>query len=277
MYLATRIRFRPWKNWQIRWFVRRYGVDLAEARFGNAEDYHDFNSFFTRELRAGARPVDNKDGGVSSPSDGVITQMGTITCDTPVEAKGHGYSHHDLLGGDSALSEEFVGGKFITIYLAPRNYHRVHMPLPGTLREMVRVPGRLLSVNPRAVSLIPDLLTRNERVVSIFDTAYGPIAIAMVGALFVGSIDQIWAGTVRSEPDRQVSRRRYDRPAGPAVALDRAQELGRFNMGSTVVALFANQSIQWRTDLLPGGSVRMGEHVATIPEGYPKNSRGQIP
>ena len=264
MHAATRIRFRPWKNWQIRWFTRKYGVDLSESVLTESVQFPDFNSFFTRALHAWARPISADDGVVVAPADGVVSELGEIDGDTLVQAKGQTYSLSRLLGHAPPGTTGFEGGRFITIYLAPHNYHRVHMPLSGRLREMVHVPGRLFSVNQASTRLVPNLLARNERVASVFDTEAGSMALVLVGALWVGCVDQVWAGTVTPPRARSVTRWRYDGRQEPAVELARAEEMGRFNMGSTVVALFQSPRLTWRADLEVGSTVKYGESIARV-------------
>ena len=264
MHRATRIRFRPFKNWQIRWFIRRYGVDLSEAMLSDNTHYPDFNSFFTRALRPETRPVDDAGNALVSPSDGTVGQFGSICGDLLIQAKGLEYSLARLLGTPGRECAEFEGGCFLTIYLAPGNYHRVHMPLAGVLRRTVHVPGRLFSVGAETTRRIPNLFTRNERVVSTFDNERGPVAIVMVGALFVGGIAQVWEhpGTLSHGRDIEVCDYR-SRPAAPSFG--KAEEMGRFNMGSTVVALFGpSLRIEWAPGLRPGRGIRFGERIATL-------------
>ena len=262
MYAATRVRFRPWKNWQIRWFTARYGVNLSESVRRELHEFPDFNSFFTRALHSEARPIEGNEAAVSAPADGVISEFGDIDSDTLVQAKGRTYSVSQLLGHDQHSAAEFAGGRFLTIYLAPHNYHRVHMPLAGRLREMVHIPGRRFSVNAASTQLVPNLLARNERVVSIFDTEAGAMAIVLVGAFWVGCIDQVWTGTVTPPRKRKIARWRYGGSDLPAVALQRGEEMGRFNMGSTVVTLFSTPNLDWRAELQCGAPVRYGESIA---------------
>ena len=264
MHRATRVRFRPWKNWQIRWFIRRYGVDMSEAMLSDAANYPDFNSFFTRALRSGVRPVDSADDAVVSPADGRVGQFGAIHDDVLIQAKGLEYSLARLLGGVVGESDDFRNGTFITIYLAPGNYHRVHMPLDAVLRTSVQVPGRLFSVGAETTRWIPNLFTRNERVVSFFDHDRGPMAIVMVGALFVGGIEQACSGPVDPSRERRMDARDR-RSRSSSLSLRKAEEMGRFNMGSTVVALFAPSfGIEWAAELHPGRTIRFGERMGTL-------------
>ena len=264
MHHATRVRFRPWKSRQIRWFIRHYGVDMSEAASSDPAHYPDFNRFFTRALRPGARPFDEAEDAVVSPADGRVGQFGRVRGDVLVQAKGLRYSLSRLLGGAGDKGAEFEGGAFVTIYLAPYNYHRVHMPLTGTLREMVHVPGRLFSVGTQSTRLIPNLFTRNERVVSRFDHALGPIAIVLVGALCVGGIEQVWSGPVTPPRGRRIGVHDYRSRPEP-LTLEKAHEMGRFNVGSTVVALFGpTLRLEWASGVAPGSTTRVGERIATL-------------
>jgi len=244
----------------IRAFLNRYPVDLAEAAAPDPGSYPSFNDFFTRRLRPGVRSLDPDPGAALCPADGILSQCGQIAGDTLLQAKGIDYSAAAMLGGDSALAAEFAGGEFATIYLAPHNYHRVHMPLAGTLRIARFVPGDLFSVNALTAASVPGLFSRNERIACIFDTAVGPMAVVLVGALFVGSMSLAWAGRIRAAGPRKPR----DLPVhDPIIALDRGAELGWFNMGSTVVVLFAPQGPSLGGGLEAGRSVRVGERLAT--------------
>lgn len=258
MEKLARSRARWFKDPLIRWFSRAYRVDWEEAQFRSSGAYPTFNAFFTRELRPGARPVDPAPGAVVSPVDAAVSQVGTARGDTLLQAKGRTFDLGRLLGGGAARAAPFRGGSFATLYLSPRDYHRIHMPLAGTLREMVCVPGRLFSVSPATTRVVPELFARNERVAALFETEAGPLAMVLVGAVFVGSIETVWHGVVT--PPRQREVRRWEYPAG-AVQLAKGQELGRFNMGSTVIVLFGKDAVRWRPDLAPGRRVRMGESV----------------
>ena len=269
MLRATRIRFGPWKNWQIRWFTRRYGVDLSIVADRDPAAYPHFNAFFTRALRPGARPVDGGPRTVVSPADGTVAAIGAMNGRQVVQAKGHTYSLEALFGGDERAASEFAGGRFATIYLAPRDYHRVHMPTSGRLRSTVYVPGDLFSVNPITVEAIDGLFARNERVVSFFDTDLGPLAVTMVGAVFVGCIEQAWRGVV-TPPRRQETRiERYD---DAEIVLEQGCEMGRFNMGSTVIVMLANPEVAWEPWISPGSPVRMGRRIGAIPPGAPERT-----
>ena len=266
MLRATRIRFRPWKNWQIRWFTRRYGVDLNIVADSDSASYPHFNAFFTRALRPDARPVEGGPRTVVSPADGTVAAAGAMDGSQVVQAKGRAYTLEALFGGDERAAAEFAGGRFATIYLAPRDYHRVHMPLTGRLRSTVYVPGELFSVNPTTVEAIDGLFARNERVVSFFDTDLGPLAITMVGAVFVGCIEQVWCGVVMPPRRHEARVERYD---DREIVLEQGREMGRFNMGSTVILMLANPGVVWEPSIAPGASVQMGRCIGAIPPGSP--------
>lgn len=243
----------------IRAFLRYYPVDLSEAERRNASDYESFNDFFTRRLRAGARPMDGDPAAVACPVDGYVSQAGVIQSGELLQAKGISYSAKALLGGDAALAAQFAGGAFATLYLAPHNYHRIHMPQTGALRLARHVPGDRFSVNTATADGVPGLFARNERVVCVFDTSAGPLAVVLVGALFVGSMSLSWAGVIRGSCPRAI----LELPVRPVVALDKGAELGWFNMGSTVILMFAAAGPALVPGLSPGRPVRVGERIAT--------------
>ncbi len=250
----------PWlKNVLIGRFARRYGVAMQEARVEDPLAYESFNAFFTRALKPGARPLDATPGAVLCPADGSVSQAGRIVDGRIFQAKGHDFGLAALLGGDAARAAPFEGGSFATIYLSPRDYHRVHMPLPGTLREMIYVPGKLYSVNPLTARNVPELFARNERVACIFDTpGHGPMALVLVGAMIVASVETVWAG--RIAPHRSgVVATRYE--GGQAARLAQGAEMGRFLLGSTVVALFGPGRVDWAELAAPGNAVRMGQRL----------------
>ncbi|MDY6919098.1 MAG: archaetidylserine decarboxylase [Pseudomonadota bacterium] len=248
------------KNAFIRFFLRRYGIDMSLALEENPDNYASFNEFFTRPLKPEVRPITEQ--GVACPADGTMSQLGAIAEDRIFQAKGHDYSLTQLLGGDSERAAPFRNGQFATVYLAPRDYHRVHMPFAGTLREMVYVPGRLFSVNQLTAGHVPGLFARNERVVAFFDTELGPMAVVLVGAMVVASIETVWAGIV-APPRRRLHYVDY-RPRQQAVALDRGEELGRFRLGSTVIVLFGPNRVRWQPALQAGSRLCMGEQLATL-------------
>ncbi len=249
----------PWfKNLLTRWFVRHYDVDMRQAQVEDPTAYENFNAFFTRALKPGARPLPAEPGVVVSPSDGAISQLGRIEHGRIFQAKGHSYSLLELLGGDGLRAAPFMGGHFATIYLSPKDYHRVHMPLTGTLKEMIYVPGRIFSVNQLTAENVPELFARNERVVCIFDTAVGPMAVILVGAMIVASIETVWAGLV-TPPKRELKRFAYDEAARAPITLRTGDELGRFKLGSTAIVLFGPEAVNWSAELGALSTVNMGQ------------------
>ncbi|QHS09178.1 archaetidylserine decarboxylase [Sinimarinibacterium sp. NLF-5-8] len=256
IFRLSRIRHDGFKNALIKLFMRGFKIDLSEAQFNYPQQYESFNHFFTRALQPGARPLPDDAQTFVSPVDGTISQFGEIEEGLVFQAKGHRYSVLDLLGGDEKAALKFMHGRFCTIYLAPYNYHRIHMPIAGTLKRWSYVPGRLFSVNAATARAMPKLFARNERVNAIFDTAAGDVGVTLVGALFVGSIETVWAGCI-SPPHLRGEPIHYQ-PTN-TVTLDRAEELGRFNMGSTVILLTEADAVNWQPDLAPGQAVRMGQ------------------
>ena len=239
----------------IRWFVGRYGVNMAEAAEPRPEAYASFNDFFTRALRPGARPL--AAARLLSPVDGAISQFGAIKQGQLFQAKGHAYSATALVGGDAGLAAPFADGHFATLYLSPRDYHRIHMPCAGTLRRMLHVPGELFSVNPTTARGVPGLFARNERLVCLFDEPQGrPFVLVLVGATIVGSMATVWHGLVNPPRPGVVRDWRYD---GAPVALAQGAEMGRFLLGSTVVLLFPAGPLAFNPAWAPGGAIRMGQ------------------
>jgi phosphatidylserine decarboxylase len=266
VYFATRWRAHWWKNLLIRRFIDHFNVDLSEAAQPSPARYPDFNSFFTRSLKPGARPQPGELRAVASPVDGRISQIGHISNGCLLQAKGRDYSLVDLLGGDAGRSGCFQEGEFATLYLAPRDYHRIHMPCDARLVETVYIPGRLFSVAPHTTRAIPALFTRNERLATLFDTPAGPMAIVLVGAIFVGCLETVWDGVI--PPATEIRVRKYPRDGAPPRQLRRGDEMGRFNMGSTVILLYGPGQAVWRTDLAAGQPVRVGQplgHLAPDP------------
>lgn len=241
----------------IRRFVARYGVDMSEAAEPRIDSYASFNDFFTRALRPGARPLAEAD--YLCPVDGAISQFGAIERDQIFQAKGHHYSTRALVGGDAALAAQFQDGHFATIYLSPKDYHRIHMPCDGRLTRMIYVPGDLFSVNPATARGVPGLFARNERVVCVFDTARGPFVQVLVGATIVGSMATAWHGVVNPPRGRSVREWRYD---DAPVNLKQGDEMGRFLLGSTVVLLWPKDTLRFNPAWAPVGAVRMGEVMA---------------
>ena len=260
MHAVTRIEWPPLKNYIIRRVIDVYNVDLASASEKHIENYASFNAFFTRALAPEARPIATG-ANVTSPVDGTVSQAGNIQEGRIIQAKQHSYSLSELLGGNEQLASEFNQGKFATIYLSPRDYHRIHMPQSGKLRSMTHVPGRQFSVSPLTTREVPRLFARNERLVNIFDTDQGPFAVIMIGAIFVSSMDTVWAGTVTPRRRRPTT---VDYRLPETVTLAKGEEMGRFNMGSTVILLFPENSLDWDETLVPGASVQMGQQVAAL-------------
>jgi phosphatidylserine decarboxylase len=260
MHKITRSRWTPLKDLLIRKVVDFYKVDMSQAVQPDLKAYDSFNAFFTRELKPEARPLADAQDAILCPADGALSQAGTIQDGRLLQAKGRDFSLLELLGGDAQWAQAFAGGKFATVYLSPRDYHRVHMPLGGELRKMLHIPGRLFSVNPTTTRLVPSLFARNERVVCLFDTAAGPMAIILVGAIFVASIDTVWAGAV-APASRRVATWHYGEQLAKPIELARGQEMGRFNMGSTVILLYGPEQMDWLDTLQPGTELRMGAQI----------------
>ena len=241
----------------IRRFVARYNVNMAEAANPDITSYASFNDFFTRALKSGARPLADAD--LVCPVDGAISQFGPIARDQIFQAKGHSYSTTALVGGDAALGARFENGHFATLYLSPRDYHRIHMPCAGELTRMIHVPGELFSVNPTTARGVPGLFARNERVVCVFETARGPFVLVLVGATIVGSMATVWHGQVN--PPRPGKLREWDYAAGQ-VRLQKGEEMGRFLLGSTVVMLFPQGPLQFNPQWAPARPIQLGEAMA---------------
>lgn len=243
----------------VHWFVRKYGVDMAEAAEAELASYASFNHFFTRALKPGARPL--AQATLVSPVDGTISQFGAIEHDQIVQAKGHRYSTTALVGGDRALAARFHDGSFATLYLSPKDYHRIHMPCDGVLTRMIHVPGALFSVNPLTARGVPGLFARNERVVCVFESAtLGSFVVVLVGATIVGSMATVWHGPVNAPRVRRVREWHY---TDGKVVLLQGEEMGRFMLGSTVVLLFGQGAgLRFNPSWQPGGTIRFGEAMA---------------
>lgn len=261
IHAFTRSRHSGIKNRFTDWFVRHFRVNMDEALESDPHAYETFNAFFTRALKPGVRPIVEGEDALACPVDGAVSQAGPIDEGRIFQAKGHDYSLQQLLGGSAERARPFLGGSFATIYLSPRDYHRIHMPVTGTLREMVLVPGRLFSVNPATTRVIPGLFARNERVVSIFETAAGPMAMVKVGAVNVGSIETVWHGEVTPPAGRVV--RSWSYQDDEAITLEKGAEMGRFNMGSTVIVLFGPEVVEWDDAIRSDASVKLGQLLAT--------------
>ncbi len=254
----TRVR-TPWfKNLLVRAFLRAFKVDLREAALPDPLAYASFNEFFTRALRPGARPIDPDPASIASPVDGTVSECGPIEGDTLVQAKGRPYRLGELLAGQP-WAAGFAGGSFLTIYLAPHDYHRIHMPVRGRLEAAVFVPGRLFSVNAATTRQVPRLFARNERILTLFGTDHGRFALVMVGALNVGSMSTVWTGEVAAPAGRAVAPL-----AAPDLTLEKGAELGRFNMGSTVILLFEAGRARWRPECRSNAPVRVGRAIGGL-------------
>ena len=254
---ATRVRTAWFKNTLTRGFLALFDVDMREAVQPDPYRYSSFNDFFTRALRPETRPIDSAAHSIVSPVDGAVSECGPIVEDRLLQAKGRSYTLDELLAGQP-WAKRFEGGVFATIYLAPFNYHRIHMAVRGTLEDTVFVPGRLFSVNGVTAQHVPRLFARNERVLTRFDTEFGQCALVMVGALNVGSMATVWAGDITPAPRRAVTR-----IPGPALTLDKGAELGRFNMGSTVILLFEPDRVRWHPLLRAGSVVQLGQAIGS--------------
>ena len=241
----------------IAWFVQRYRVNMAEAANPDIASYASFNDFFTRALKPGARPLAQAE--LICPVDGAISQFGRIEGPQIFQAKGHHYSSTALVGGDAALARQFDDGYFATLFLSPRDYHRIHMPCDGVLRRMIYVPGELFSVNPTTARGVPGLFARNERVVCVFEGARGPFVLVLVGATIVGSMETVWHGVVNAKRTGQVGDWRYE---DGSKLIKQGEEMGRFLLGSTVVMLFPKAPLQFNPAWQPGGAIRLGEVMA---------------
>ena len=256
--VLTHSRVTFLKNLLIKGFLHLYTIDLTEAAQPDPQRYESFNAFFTRALRDDARPIASGNESICSPVDGRISQIGKIRSESILQTKGHDYSLTALLGGDRALADNYMNGNFATLYLAPRNYHRIHMPLAGKLKRTIYIPGRLYPVNVLAVRALDRVFTRNERLVAVFDTAVGEMAVIMVGALFVGFMETVWGTGREQQPGRRLQSIDYQ---GSGIRLEKAQEMGRFNMGSTVILLFPAGRVAWVEELGEESPLRMGQEL----------------
>lgn len=247
------------KNFLIERFIAHFDVDMSETPGTRAEDYLTFNAFFTRPLNGNARPIDPAPGGIVSPADGLVSEVGNIVDGSLLQAKGQRYTLAALLGSNAELAEEFSDGQFLTVYLSPRDYHRVHMPLEGTLRKSIYVPGELFSVNGTTSEHVPNLFARNERLICVFDNPATPFVLVLVGAVIVAGIETVWSGQIAPKP-RSACITDYSR----AIVLDRGEEMGRFKLGSTVIALFPKDSVELFDSLDAGSMLRMGSGIGKL-------------
>lgn len=257
----THSEIKGWKNLMIRQIINIYGVNMSEAKEQNIENFASFNHFFTRELKEGARPIVKSSIAVACPADGAVSQAGLIQQGSIFQAKGKSFTAVDLLGGDQERAQPFANGHFTTIYLSPKDYHRMHMPVAGELKEMIHVPGRLFSVNGATTHSVSGLFARNERVVCIFETKYGPMALVLVGAIFVSSIETTWHGVVTPPSIKSVRKWEYK---DNEVLIEKGIEMGRFNMGSTIIVLFGKDRVKWDKEFVSGKTVKLGEPIASV-------------
>jgi len=268
VYRITRCEIPWFKNIFIKLFIRVFDVDMSLANNPDPESYSSFNAFFTRELSAEARPITSDDHTILCPVDGVVSRVGNIeqdnnvgnNNDTIIQAKGKSYTLKHLLVEDELVSM-FSGGTFSTLYLSPKDYHRIHMPISGQLTRMICVPGKLFAVNSHTVRVVDSVFARNERVINIFNTDIGPMAIVMVGALNVGSMETVWAGQITPVKDRTIIDTQYP---NKDIQLQQGQEMGQFNMGSTVILLFPKDVMQWSGDMVAEKVIVMGESIGSV-------------
>lgn len=244
----------------IKLFAKKYNVDMSEAAKPNFNDYASFNEFFIRQLAENARPINQNPTALCLPADGHISQMGHIDNDLLLQAKGHYFSLSDLLAGDETLTNQFKNGEFVTTYLSPRDYHRVHIPCDAILRKMIYVPGDLFSVNPFLAEHVPNLFARNERVICVFDTEFGTMVQILVGATITASMSTVWAGVINPPRPNEITTWTYEGES--AVKLIKGQEMGAFQLGSTVINLFEKDRVQLADHLQVDSPVRMGEILA---------------
>lgn len=265
MHGITRSKNKGFKNLFIRWFIHQYDVDMSLAEIEDYRQFEHFNSFFTRKLKSSARPICNNINTIACPVDGAVSQIGAIHENAVFQAKSRKFKLESLLAGQTDLSSQFENGEFATLYLSPKDYHRIHMPISGTLKQMTYVPGRLFSVSPATTRALPELFARNERVICVFDTEVGPMAVILVGALFVGSMETVWQGVITPPHGRHIRHWHYNQPAeNLPLNFKKGDEIGRFNMGSTVILLFSPGSISWNTQIGCSSKVTMGMELGKI-------------
>jgi phosphatidylserine decarboxylase len=262
VYNLTRTENIRWRNRALQFFLHNYQVNMAEAVETDPYSYPSFNAFFTRALKPTARPIAPEADAFVSPVDGTVSQCGVINEDSILQAKGRDYSLNELLGGNCERAKKYLGGSFATIYLAPYNYHRIHMPFPGTVRETIYLPGDLFSVNSATARTVPRLFARNERLVCDFDGQSGSFSMAFIGALHVGSIEAVWCGEVNPPP--RSKKQPIAIETGKGRALAKGEEAGRFNMGSTVIIVTEPGRVQWSNTFQSGSIVQMGQRIGTV-------------
>ena len=260
IYFITRLH-GPMVHPMIKLFIKQFNVDMSDAAYESTGVYKTFNEFFTRPLKDKARPIIQGKNTLASPVDGTVSEAGNIQQHQIFQAKGHYYTTTELLGGDSSMAALFENGQFATIYLAPNNYHRIHMPLNGLLKKMIHVPGRLFSVAPWTVRTIPGLFTSNERVACLFATDAGPVCMVLVGAINVAAIETVWAGLITPPKGKKISDFEYNHTH---KIYPKGAEMGRFNMGSTVILLTA-KNVEWLQKTRAGQEVKMGELIGHFP------------
>lgn len=251
------------KNTAIKWFINHFKVDMSEAQEPDYTQYKSFNDFFTRPLRQGARTIVADETAIACPNDGFVSQLGDINDGKIFQAKGHDFSLLELVGGDHKIAGAFTGGKFATLYLSPKDYHRVHMPLSGRLESMTYIPGSLFPVKPSIVATVPNLFARNERVVCLFQTAIGPMAVILVGAMIVASIHTTWAGQIAPTSSKQVTHTEYQETSNN-ITIEKGQEMGHFQLGSTVILLFPKNKIAWNKALTAEMDLKLGQEIGKI-------------
>ncbi len=261
VYRLTRIEYKPWKNFLIKTFVKFFKVDMEQAIWPGAEDYSSFNSFFIRNLKPEVRNRTKDQGSIFSPVDGAVSQIGEINEGDIIQAKGMSYSLNSLLANDVARVKLFQNGSFITLYLSPRDYHRIHMPVSGKLVKSIFVPGDLFPVNTASVRTVDQLFARNERFISLFETELGLMAQIMVGATFVGSMETVFAGQITPTKHREIAIKEYEEKS---VKLNQTEEFGHFNMGSTVILLFEKDKISWLEDLKENDPIQVGQVIGKV-------------
>lgn len=261
VYKLTRVENKTWKNNLIKIFIKLFKVDMQQAIWKNAEDYSSFNAFFTRQLNPDARKWQKGHNNILSPVDGAVSQIGKINKDKVIQAKGLDYSLNRLLANDQEAVERFQDGNFTTLYLSPKDYHRIHMPISGKLIKTIFIPGDLFSVNNASVRTINNLFARNERFISLFETNIGLVAQIMVGAMFVGSMETVFAGQITPTKHREILIKDYQETP---KTLNQAEEFGHFNMGSTVILLFEKNKITWSETLKENAPIQVGQLIGTV-------------